>query len=133
MKNFFVIITSILVLIGCNSKNTSLEDESIVGSQDFKMENELVCETVTSSNPENIGDKFSLSALNDTMPRVIFEVGSQEFNKIYEKLNIIVLQLIASAGGIDTISIDTNTGVFARTSSGVMTGVFAIASKGTCK
>ncbi len=123
------------MLAGCTTATTQIDDglKQVSGNEGFYMDDNLSCEILTSSKRDEIGRKVSLINLNTSNPKVLFEDGFSSPLKIsFETERMLVLQLLATSGSTDIFSIDKTSGVFARTGTGVLLDVYAIASKGNC-
>lgn len=143
-KTIYILIVMALfsiVLTGCYKK-TELNpnpDEilkgEIEGNPNFIMSDNLSCTILASSDAKQIDRIISLINLNTNEPKVLFEEGgTSPFKKVYETDDRLVIQLIATGtGGVDTIFVNKENGVFARSSVGSILGTYAIAQKGNCK
>ena len=103
---------------------------------EFKMADALTCTIETSSNPDEIGRKISLSGLKTATPLAIFESHIRSsMVKLFESDKTLVMQLVATvSGSVDTIVIDKLTGRFAHTAAGAfLTDVHAVAETGSCR
>jgi|MudIll2142460700_1097286.scaffolds.fasta_scaffold50015_3 hypothetical protein len=107
-----------------------------LAAPEFKMADALTCTIETSSNPDEIGRKISLSGLKTATPLAIFESHIRSsMVKLFESDKTLVMQLVATvSGSVDTIVIDKLTGRFAHTAAGAfLTDVHAVAETGSCR
>ncbi|KPJ55355.1 hypothetical protein AMJ47_00585 [Parcubacteria bacterium DG_72] len=115
-------------------KNEPLK-ESLKPELYFVMKNDLSCEVKLSSSKEEIGRVLSLLDLQTDSPKMLSDYGgTSPMLKFFESEDTLVFGLIAGgSGSTDIFVLDKKTGVFGRTESGNLAGVFSFASKGTCK
>jgi hypothetical protein len=101
----------------------------------FTMSDSLTCTIETSSTPEEIGKKVSLTGLTTAAPQAVFESHVRSsMVKLFESEQTLVIQLVAAiSGSVDTLVIDKRTGGFAHTAAGSFLGVHAIAETGSCR
>ena len=107
-----------------------------LAAPEFTMADALTCTIETSSNPDEIGRKISLTGLTTASPLAIFESHIRSsMVKLFESEKTLVMQLVATiSGSVDTIVIDKLTGRFAHTAAGsFLAGVHAIAETGSCR
>jgi hypothetical protein len=108
----------------------------LFAASEFKMADALTCTIETSSNPNEIGRKISLTGLATGSPLAIFENHIRSsMVTLFESDKILVIQLLAAvSGSVDTIVIDKISGRFAHTATGsFFTDVHAIAETGSCR
>jgi hypothetical protein len=112
----------------------ALGNPSLAASE-FKMSDSLTCTIETSSTPEEIGKKVSLTGLTTTAPQAVFESHVRSaMVKLFESEQTVVIQLVAAiSGSVDTLVIDKRTGRFAHTAAGTFLEVHAIAETGSCR
>lgn len=115
-------------------KNEPFE-EILSPSPSFIMGNNLSCEIKLSSSKEKVGETLSLLDLETDSPKMLSgSGGTYPMTKLFESADTLVIGLVASgSGSTDMFVINKKTGIFARTESGNLAGVFAFASKGICK
>jgi hypothetical protein len=102
----------------------------------FQMADALVCTIETSTQPDDIGKKISLSGLTTEAPKAVFENHIRSsMVKLFESDAALVIQLVAAvSGSVDTIVIDTRSGRFAHTAAGAFPAeIHAVAETGTCR
>lgn len=102
----------------------------------FRMADALVCTIETSTTPDDIGKKITLSGLTTEAPKAVFEnCIRSSMVKLFESDATLVIQLVATiSGSVDTIVIDTRSGRFAHTATGSFPAeMHAVAETGTCR
>ena len=100
------------------------------------MSDNLSCTVRKSSDKREIGTVLALLGLKTDSPKLLSNStgGTFPLTKLHEDEETITVGLIASgSGSTDIFVVDKKTGEFARTVSGSLAGVYAAASKGTCK
>lgn len=105
-------------------------------ASEFKMADALTCTIETSSNPNEIGRRISLTGLATGSPLAVFENHIRSsMVRLFESDKILVIQLLAAvSGSVDTIVIDKISGRFAHTATGsFFTDVHAVAETGSCR
>lgn len=111
-------------------------DTSLKPKPSFVMSDNLSCAVKKSSDKREIGTVLSLLGLKTDNPKLLSNSSGGTFplTKLYEDEDTITVGLIASgSGSTDIFVVDKKTGEFARTASGTLAGIYAAASKGTCK
>jgi len=116
-------------------KNEPFKELSELENSGFLFKNNLSCEIKLSSSIEEEGIILSLLDLQTDNPKMLSDLGGTfPMIKMFESRDTLIIGLIASgSGSTDIFVLNKNTGVFARTESGNLIGIFAFASKGTCK
>ncbi len=106
-----------------------------LAASEFKMSDSLTCTIETSSTPEEIGKKVSLTGLTTTAPQAVFENHVRSsMVKLFESEQTLVIQLVAAiSGSVDTLVIDKRTGRFTHTAAGTFLEVHATAETGSCR
>ena len=130
-----VILSAYLYFSGRDSLDNKPFEISLNPDPYFIMSNDLLCIVKKSSDKKNIGIVLSLLDLTTDNPRMLSNNGaSSPMTKFFEAEDTLVLGLVASvSGSTDIFVLNKEPGEFARTSSGNLGGVYAFASKGTCK
>ena len=116
--------------------NNALFDTSLKPEPYFVMSDNLSCTVKKSSDKREIGAVLSLLGLKTDSPKLLSNSSGGTFplTKLHENKDTITAGLIATgSGSTDIFVIDKKTGEFARTASGSLAGIYASASKGTCK
>ncbi len=137
------IVVGILAALGgflYGSNKDSLKNKPFESSlrpePSFVMSDNLSCTVKQSSDKSKIGVVLSLLGLETENPKMLSNDtgGTFPLTKLHESQTVITVGLIASgSGSTDVFIIDKKTGEFARTTGGIFTGIYADASKGTCK
>lgn len=116
--------------------DNTLFDTSLKPRPYFVMSDNLSCTVKKSSDKQEIGTILSLLGLRTDSPKFLSNSSGGTFplTKLHEDEDTTTVGLIATgSGSTDVFVIDKKTGEFARTSSGTLAGIYASASKGTCK
>ena len=116
--------------------SNTLFDTSLKPELSFVMSDNLSCTVKRSSDKKEIGAVLSLLGLRTDNPKLLSNSSGGTFplTKLHEDKDTTTVGLIATGtGSTDVFVIDKKTGEFARTSSGSLAGIYASASKGTCK
>jgi hypothetical protein len=126
-------LLALLALAACSMQQSAI-DQPIVGSSSFVFGNNLHCEILVSTQEDDIGKIITLMDLETDQPRVLFASGTDSpMKKVGEYEGSLTIQLATPAGSIDSITLDKETGIFARAVVGNMGSPYAGASRGTCK
>ncbi|NOT34856.1 MAG: hypothetical protein HOP12_11895 [Candidatus Eisenbacteria bacterium] len=120
---------------GGASDSHSLNLDEVAGTPAFAMSDKLMGTVVRSSDRAEIGDKLAFVGLLSNDPSVLFESGmTSPLQKVNEDARSMTLLLVASgSGSVDAFVLDKQSGKFSRASTGMVGGVYASASVGTCK
>ena len=116
--------------------NNRLFDASLKPEPSFVMSDNLSCTIRKSSDNREIGTVLALLGLETDNPKLLSNNTGSTFplTKLHENEDTITVGLIASgSGSTDVFVVAKKTGEFARTVSGSLAGIYAAASKGTCK
>jgi len=115
-------------------KNEEIGKE-ISGAPFFIMKNNLSCEIKLSSDKKELGEVLSLLDLETNSPKYLSGLGGTLLmKKFFESDETLVFGWVGvSTGSTDIFVLNKKTGVFARTASGNLFGIFAFASKGVCR
>lgn len=125
-------LLALIPLVACSAQK-SLNDP-ITGHFSFIFGSNLQCEILVSSEKDEIGKIITLMNLETDQPRVLFASGTDSpMKKISEHDDILTIQLATAGGSIDSITLDKETGIFARAVVGKMGSPYAGASRGSCK
>ena len=83
----------------------------------------------------DVGYAFTLTGVQGSDPSVTFQSGNNSpLKKVFEDDRLITLQLVASAtGSVDTIIVDKQSGIFARSATGIFGSGYADGSFGICR
>ena len=108
-------------------------DQPIEGNSSFVFGNNLHCEILVSTEKDEIGKIITLMDLETDQPRSLFASGTDSpMKKISEHDDTLTIQLATAGGSVDSITLDKETGIFARAVVGKMGSPYAGASRGTC-
>lgn len=141
-KIYILIIIVLVILSGYLyfSNRDALDNKpfetSLNPEPGFLMSDNLTCSIKKSSDKKEIGSVISFIGLKSDNPKMLSGStgGTSPLTKLFESDDTITLGLVASGtGSTDIFVINKKTGEFARTSSGILGGVYSFASKGTCK
>jgi hypothetical protein len=123
----------LLPLAACSMQQSGI-DQPIEGNSSFVFGNNLQCETLVSTQTEDVGKTITLMDLGTDQPRALFSSGTDSpMKKVSEYDDTLTIQLATAGGSIDSITLDKQTGVFARAVVGKMGDPYAGASRGRCK
>ncbi len=89
---------------------------------------------MASTQKDDIGKTITLMDLETDQPRALFSSGMDSpMKKVSEHDDTLTIQLATAGGSIDSITLDKQTGIFARAVVGKMGEPYAGASRGRCK
>ena len=126
-------LLALLPLAACSMQQSAI-DQPIEGNSSFVFGNNLHCEILVSIQKDDIGKIITLMDLETDHPRALFASGSDSpMKKVGEYEGSLTIQLATPAGSIDSITLDKETGIFARAVVGNMGSPYAGASRGACK
>ena len=116
-----------------NTFFNNFDKKTVSQTSSYTFGDNLSCTIKYSTTRDDIGVKLSLLNLNTDEPKLLFgDGGTSPVKKIVNDDTLLVVQLVALSGGIDTVTLEKKTGTFARTSSGSVAGIYAVAQKGNC-
>ncbi len=131
MNKFWLLV--LLPLAACSVQQSAI-DQPIEGNASFVFGNNLHCEILVSTEKDEIGKIITLMDLETDQPRSLFVSGTDSpMKKISEHDDTLTIQLATAGGSIDSITLDKETGIFARAVVGNIGSPYAGASRGTCK
>lgn len=128
-----LLLLALLPLAACSTQQSTI-DQPIEGNSSFIFGNNLHCETMASTQKDDIGKTITLMDLETDQPRALFSSGMDSpMKKVSEHDDTLTIQLATAGGSIDSITLDKQTGIFARAVVGKMGEPYAGASRGRCK
>lgn len=115
-KILILVIAVILICLNFNPinfvKKYLIKQES---GNNFILQNSLNCKIEKSNDREEIGETIGLINKNTNKPLFLSNNGgSQEWNKISETDDMLIMGIVATSGGTDTITLNKLTGKFER-------------------
>ncbi len=125
----------IALAFGASCSPTPLSADGLVAAPDFHWKEQLFCTIERASKPTDVGYSFTLTGLKGSEPSATFQSGNgSPLKAVFEDDRIITLQQVAWAtGSVDTIIVDKNHGIFARSATGMLGSGYADGSFGVCR